>query len=163
MIPARRYLDEVRYPIFTDPALSKTPSGSTSIESSASAAANPSKFLLFNASQIAFSFVSASGPVTTAAGVAAGLVVGLPLHTGGEEGVKATEARRYGAWLAVATGLPVVFWDERFTTSVADDALREAGVPHRKRRGRLDRIAAQVILQAYLEAGCPADGAPPPL
>ena len=93
----------------------------------------------------------------------AGLVLGLPLHTGGEEGVKAAEARRFGAWLAGATSLPVVFWDERFTTSVADDALREAGVPHRRRRGRLDRIAAQVILQAYLEAGCPADGAPPPL
>src|SRR5882724_2438310 len=62
--------------IFTDPALSKTPSGSTSIDSGASTEAKPSKFLFFNASQIAFSFASASGPVTTAAGAAAGLVAG---------------------------------------------------------------------------------------
>src|SRR5205823_10179706 len=71
-----------------------------------------------------------------------GLVVGLPLHTGGEEGIKAREARQYGAWLASITGLPVVFWDERYTTAAADDAFREAGLSHRKRRDRRDRVAA---------------------
>lgn len=87
----------------------------------------------------------------------AGLVVGLPLHTGGEEGVKAKEARMYGAWLAAVTNLPVVFWDERFTTSLAEDALWGAGLSHRKRRDRRDRVAAQLVLQAFIEAGCPPD------
>lgn len=89
-------------------------------------------------------------------------VVGLPLHTGGEEGKKAAEARAYGKWLGEATGLPVVFWDERFTTALAEDAMWDAGLSHKKRRERRDRVAAQLILQAYLEAGCPAAGADPP-
>ena len=88
----------------------------------------------------------------------AGIVVGLPLHTGGEEGIKAREARAYGAWLAGVTQRPVVFWDERFTTAAAEDALWAAGLSHRKRRDRRDRVAAQLILQAFLDAGCPAAG-----
>ena len=84
-----------------------------------------------------------------------GLVVGLPLHTGGEEGIKAKEARAFGAWIAGVTGLPVVFWDERYTTAAAEGAMRDAGMSHRKRKDRLDRVAAQIILQAFLDAGCP--------
>ena len=81
-----------------------------------------------------------------------GIVVGLPLHMGGEEGIKAKEARDYGAWLSQATGLLVAFWDERCTTAAAEDALWEAGLSHRKRRDRRDRVAAQLILQGYLDA-----------
>lgn len=92
-----------------------------------------------------------------AAEAAVGLVVGLPISLNGTEGPKAVECRRYGAWLTAATGLPVVFWDERFTTAYAENALWDAGLSHRKRRGRRDRVAAQFILQAYLDAGCPAD------
>ncbi|MBX9581118.1 MAG: Holliday junction resolvase RuvX [Gemmataceae bacterium] len=91
----------------------------------------------------------------------AGLVVGLPMHTGGEEGAKAAEARRYGAWLAAVTGLPVVFWDERFTSSLAEDALLAAGLTKKRRKARVDRVAAQLILQAYIEAGCPPGGSSP--
>ena len=86
-----------------------------------------------------------------------GLVVGLPLHTAGEEGIKAKEARQYGAWLGGVTGLPVVFWDERYTTAAAEGAMRDAGLSHRKRKDRRDRVAAQIILQAFLDAGCPAE------
>jgi putative Holliday junction resolvase len=91
------------------------------------------------------------------------LVVGLPVHTTGREGQKAGEARLYGAWLAEVTGLPVVFWDERFTTTQAESALWEAGLTHKKRKQRRDRVAAQMMLQAYLEAGCPADAQIGPL
>lgn len=84
-----------------------------------------------------------------------GLVVGLPLHTGGEEGIKAKEARAFGNKLGEITGLPVVYWDERCTTAAAEDSLREAGLPRGKRKARLDRVAAQIILQSYLDAGCP--------
>lgn len=87
-----------------------------------------------------------------------GLVVGLPLHTGGEEGIKAREARAFGAWLAGVTMLPAVFWDERYTTAAADDALRLARLSPQKRKDRRDRVAAQFILQAYLDAGCPPEG-----
>jgi putative holliday junction resolvase len=93
----------------------------------------------------------------------AGLVVGLPLHLDGREGTKATEARAFGAFLAEGTGLPVVFWDERFTTVEAESALWAAGLTHRRRRGRRDRVAAQILLQTYLDAGCPAEPAAGPL
>jgi putative Holliday junction resolvase len=102
----------------------------------------------------------ALGQVVRAEG-AVGLVVGLPLHTGGEEGKKAAEARAFGTWLGGVTGLPVVFWDERFTTAAAEDAMWDAGLSHRKRRDRRDRVAAQLILQAFLDAGCPPEGTVP--
>jgi putative Holliday junction resolvase len=87
---------------------------------------------------------------------AVGFVVGLPVMLDGTEQTKAAESRRYGAWLAEVTGLPVAFWDERFTSALAEDALREAKVSFRKRKDKRDRIAAQMIMQAYLDAGCPS-------
>ena len=87
----------------------------------------------------------------------AGLVVGLPLHTTGREGAKAAEARAFGAWLATVTGLPVVFADERFSTAFAESALWAAGLTHKKRKARRDAVAAQVMLQAFIEAGCPSE------
>ncbi len=61
----------------------------------------------------------------------AGLVVGLPMHVNGEEGQKAHEARQFGTWLAATVSRPVIWWDERYTSSVAADLLRDAGVPGR--------------------------------
>jgi putative holliday junction resolvase len=92
-----------------------------------------------------------------------GLVVGLPIHTTGNEGTKAREARAYGAWLQQVTGLTVVFADERFSTAFAESALWQAGLTHKKRKARRDAVAAQVMLQAFLEAGCPAEIAVKPL
>ena len=92
-----------------------------------------------------------------------GLVVGLPVHLDGREGEKAAQARAFGGWLAQVTNLPVVFWDERFTTVQAESALWEAGLTHKKRKARRDRVAAQLLLQAYLDAGCPADPRAGPL
>jgi putative Holliday junction resolvase len=84
-----------------------------------------------------------------------GLVVGLPAHLDGREGIKAKEARQFGAWLAEITGLPIIFADERFSTVEAESALWNAGLTHRKRKERRDRVAAQIMLQAYLDAKCP--------
>ncbi len=92
-----------------------------------------------------------------------GLVVGLPVHTSGREGQKAAEARAYAAWLSEATGVPAVLYDERFTTTLAESALWEAGLTHKRRKARRDRVAAQMFLQAYLDAGCPAETLPGPL
>ena len=82
---------------------------------------------------------------------AVGVVVGLPLHMGGEEGQKAREARRFGAWAASATSLPLAFWDERLTTAQAEEYLRAAQLSPKQRKQRLDKVAAQVMLQSYLE------------
>ena len=92
-----------------------------------------------------------------------GFVVGLPIHTNGREGQKAAEARAFGRWLAEATALPVVFFDERFTTAQAESALWQAGLTHRQRKQRRDRLAAQILLQTYLDAGCPTDEGAGPL
>jgi putative Holliday junction resolvase len=92
-----------------------------------------------------------------------GLVIGLPLHTDGREGQKAAEARAFGAWLGEITGLPAAFFDERFTTAQAESALWSAGLTHAKRKERRDRVAAQILLQAYLEAGSPTDEGAGPL
>jgi putative Holliday junction resolvase len=92
-----------------------------------------------------------------------GLVVGLPVHLSGREGQKAAEARAFGDWLAKLTGLPLVFYDERFTTVQAESALWEAGLTHKRRKDRRDRVAAQMLLQAYLNAGCPPEEPPRPL
>ena len=86
-----------------------------------------------------------------------GLVVGLPIHTDGREGVKAKEARAFGTWLTEATGLSVVYADERFSTAFAESALWAAGLTHKKRKQRRDAVAAQVMLQAFIEAGCPTE------
>jgi len=83
------------------------------------------------------------------------LVVGLPVHLDGREGEKAVEARGFGTWLGEVTGLSIVYWDERFTTVQAEAALWESGLSHQKRKARRDSVAAQILLQAYLDAGCP--------
>lgn len=92
-----------------------------------------------------------------------GLVVGLPVRADGTDGPKAIEARAFGAWLARVTGLPVWYQDERFSTVEAEGHLWRAGLTHRRRKERRDRVAAQVFLQAYLDAGCPTDAVPGPL
>lgn len=83
------------------------------------------------------------------------IVVGLPVHTSGREGEKAAEARAFGQWLQKTIGLPVMFWDERFTTADAERALWDAGLSHQQRKARRDKVAATVLLQSYLDAGCP--------
>lgn len=81
----------------------------------------------------------------------AGLVVGLPVHMSGDEGQKAREARAFGTWAASITNRPVVFHDERYTTALADEHLRAAHLTPKKRQALRDRLAAQVLLQSYLE------------
>ncbi|MFO0847745.1 MAG: Holliday junction resolvase RuvX [Gemmataceae bacterium] len=83
---------------------------------------------------------------------AVGWVVGLPYLASGDEGPKAKECRAFAAWLTATTGLPVAFHDERFTTVAAEESLWAAGLSHAERKKRRDRVAAQMILQAYLDA-----------
>jgi putative holliday junction resolvase len=79
------------------------------------------------------------------------IVVGLPAHLDGREGEQARLARAFGKWLGDVTGLSVVFFDESFTTHDAEQHLQAAGLTSKKRKARRDRVAAQIMLQAYLE------------
>ncbi|QDT52603.1 Putative Holliday junction resolvase [Caulifigura coniformis] len=81
----------------------------------------------------------------------AGAVIGLPMHVNGDEGESAQLAREFGRWLTAITNRPVTFWDERYTSAVAADMLRDAGVARSKRKQRLDMLAAQILLQSYLD------------
>jgi putative Holliday junction resolvase len=81
------------------------------------------------------------------------IVLGLPVHLDGRESPMATEVRKFAKWLTEVTGVACVFWDERFTSVEAEAALWSAGLTHRRRKDRRDRVAAQILLQAYLEAG----------
>jgi putative Holliday junction resolvase len=85
------------------------------------------------------------------------IIVGLPVHLSGREGKKSVEARTFGRWLIETTGIEVVYWDERFTTVEAESALWAAGLTHKRRKAKRDRVAAQMMLQSYLDAGCPTD------
>jgi len=80
-----------------------------------------------------------------------GIVLGLPIHVNGAEGSKAWESRQYGKWLAQLTGLPIDFWDERFTSAVAEDFMLAANLTRQQRKKRVDKIAAQIILQSFLD------------
>jgi putative Holliday junction resolvase len=79
-------------------------------------------------------------------------VVGLPVHLSGDESAKSIEARTFGAWLAKTTGLPVEYFDERFTSVEAERYLGAAKMTKKQRKERLDKIAAQILLSAYLES-----------
>ncbi|WP_254511682.1 Holliday junction resolvase RuvX [Anatilimnocola floriformis] len=81
-----------------------------------------------------------------------GLVVGLPLHTSGSESQKSAEVRRFVAWLHKLVTVPIVLFDERFTTSQANELLAEAGFSSKQRKLRRDMLAAQILLQSYLES-----------
>jgi len=86
----------------------------------------------------------------------AGLILlGLPVHANGDEGEQAQLARQFGTLLQQWTALPIQFWDERFTTMHAEAMLLDAGLSHKRRKDRRDRVAAQILLQSFLEAGCP--------
>jgi putative Holliday junction resolvase len=83
------------------------------------------------------------------------IVVGLPIHVDGQEGASAQAARKFGQWLEKATKVPVLFYDERYTTVEAESSLWGAGLTHKRRKVRRDRVAAQILLLTFMEAGCP--------
>jgi putative holliday junction resolvase len=81
-----------------------------------------------------------------------GLVVGLPVHMSGDEGEKAGEARAFGQWAAGVTKRPVRFTDERYTSVMADEHLHTAQLNPKKRKALRDMLAAQILLQSYLDS-----------
>jgi putative Holliday junction resolvase len=79
-------------------------------------------------------------------------VVGLPLHMNGSEGPQAKASRDFGAALERVSGKPVRYWDERLSSVAAEERLLPAGLTRKKKRSHVNRVAAQIILQEFLEA-----------
>lgn len=79
-----------------------------------------------------------------------GWVLGLPLHMSGEESSQSQLVRKFGDWLAGVTGLPVIYWDERLTSSAAEVLLWSMGESPSRDKARVDGLAAQQILETYL-------------
>ena len=79
------------------------------------------------------------------------IIVGLPKTMAGEFGTAATEVLAFVEKLRAIVPCPVTTWDERLTTVAANRALRDAGKKTRATRGYVDQVAAQMILQGYLD------------
>src|SRR5579864_8450206 len=80
------------------------------------------------------------------------ILMGNPLHMSGREGRQAEYAHDFGERLRKTTGLPVEFWDERLTTVEAQRVLRGSGISIQKRAKAVDRLAAVILLESYLDS-----------
>lgn len=80
------------------------------------------------------------------------IVVGLPLRLSGAEGTQSEKMRRFASDLESHFGVTVHLWDERWTSSEANRVLREAELSIQKRGKAVDRMAAVLILQSWMEA-----------
>lgn len=84
-------------------------------------------------------------------------LLGNPLHMSGKEGRGSQHARDFGERLTEWTGVPVEYWDERWTSKVAGRVLRESGMGIDKRAAQVDKLSAVLILESYLDALAYAD------
>lgn len=80
------------------------------------------------------------------------VVVGLPKKLNNEEGERCEKTREFARRLEERTGLQVIFWDERLSTAAADQVLEEASVRKDRRKAYIDKIAASIILENYLQS-----------
>lgn len=80
------------------------------------------------------------------------IVLGYPKRLDGSEGERCEKTQIFREELKKRTGLPVTLWDERLTTVAAENAMNEAGLSREKQKENVDRIAAVLILQGYLDS-----------
>ena len=83
------------------------------------------------------------------------IVVGNPLHMGGQVSRQSEKVAQFAEKLSRTLHVKVVSWDERLTSVAAEEHLEEMGLNWRERRKHVDRIAAQLILQGYLDSHRP--------
>ncbi len=81
------------------------------------------------------------------------LVIGLPKKLNNEEGERCRKTREFGEHLEQRTGLELVYQDERLSTAEADGVLEQGGVRKENRKEYIDKVAAALILQGYLDTG----------
>ena len=79
------------------------------------------------------------------------IVVGLPINLKGEQGHQAEKVHRFAEDLSSQISIPVVFFDERFSSVMAEELLKEANVSLNKRKKVRDKLAATIVLQDYLD------------
>ena len=79
------------------------------------------------------------------------IVLGLPKNMNNTEGERVEKTKAFGEMLEHRTGLPVHYWDERLTTVAAEQILMECGVRRENRKAVIDKVAAGLILQGYLD------------
>ena len=79
------------------------------------------------------------------------IVVGKPLHMSGHESPQSRKTAQFATKLSKTLGLPVILWDERLTSFAAEQHLEEAGLNWRDRKKHIDKVAAMLILQDYLD------------
>jgi putative holliday junction resolvase len=79
------------------------------------------------------------------------VVIGLPRHMNGSLGAGAESAKQFAEELRLKVPCQVVLWDERLSTQAAERVLRDSGKKTQKTRGVIDQVAAQMILQGYLD------------
>ena len=79
------------------------------------------------------------------------IVVGDPKNMDGTVGERGRITRDFGKRLEEGSGIPVVMWDERLSSASAHHVLEEAGISGKKRKGKVDTLAAVFILQSYLD------------
>jgi len=80
------------------------------------------------------------------------IVIGYPLRLDGSEGIQCDKVNRFARRLEARLSMPVICRDETFSTKEAEELLRETGVRREKQRAVVDRLAACIILQGYLDA-----------
>jgi len=80
------------------------------------------------------------------------IVVGLPLMLNGSIGMLADEVKLFVEQLREVTDIPIVTWDERLTSVQAERSLMESGMSRKKRSKVIDKVAAVIILQSYLDS-----------
>ena len=81
------------------------------------------------------------------------IILGYPENMDNSAGARVKKTEEFADMVRRRTGLPVVFWDERLTTVSAERVLMESGVRREKRKAVIDKIAAVLILQNYLDSG----------
>jgi len=80
------------------------------------------------------------------------IVVGLPINMNGTEGEKAAESRKWADMLKEKLAVSVYLWDERLSTREAENIMISGNVSRKKRKVSIDKLAAQIILQGYLDS-----------
>lgn len=80
------------------------------------------------------------------------VVIGLPKKLNNDEGDRCDRTREFGDMVERRSGLEVIYWDERLTTVAADAVLAEGGVRKESRKAYIDKVAASLILQGYLDS-----------
>jgi putative holliday junction resolvase len=81
------------------------------------------------------------------------ILVGDPLHMSGERSRQGDYTREFAKELEYKTGLPIRFWDERWSSREAERTLRGSGIAHNERKPAIDKLSAVILLQSFLDSG----------